>query len=146
MADLVRRYADARVGDADQGEITFGAAGKGHGPAVRRVFDRVVDQVAHHLDQAISVADHDREARVEVRLELDRRRRARPRDGIAQDFVDINVRGPDAHASRLHAVEVEHVPDQTVDAVRVIEYVPAVRAHLVWLEPAVTNELAESLD
>src|SRR2546427_4119606 len=119
VADLVRRDAHPGVGDADQRKAPFGAAGKGHRAAVRRVLDSVVHKVADDLDEPVAVADHDGQARIQVGLELDRWRGARPRDGIAQDLVDVHVGRADAHPPRLHPVEVKHVPDEAIDTIRV---------------------------
>jgi hypothetical protein len=54
--------------DADQRETSLDLAGEGHEPSVGRVLDRVVDDVADHLDQAVAVAGHDRQPGIEVGL------------------------------------------------------------------------------
>src|SRR4029077_14628267 len=77
VADLLRRDADPGVGDADQGVPALDAAGgsdrAGFGPGLGRAADQVVDD----LDQSVAVARHDGQARVKVRLELNRDRRRR---------------------------------------------------------------------
>src|SRR6267143_913262 len=71
VADLVRRDAQPGIGDADEREAAFRAGRQGHHASVWRVLDRVVDQVADHLDQAVSIAGDDGQPWVEVGLELD---------------------------------------------------------------------------
>src|SRR5438445_8033643 len=147
VADLVLWDADAGVGDAHQGELPLDPARKRDRPTLRRVLDRVVDQVADDLDQPVAVARDDGQARVEVGLELDTDGGGcGARDRLHQDVVDVHVRRAQRHSAGLHPVEVEHVADQAVHAVRVIEYVAAVGAHLVRLEPSVADQLAETLD
>src|SRR5207247_6929598 len=147
VPDLVLGDADAGVGHADQDVASVGAAGQDDSSALGRVLHRVVDDVADDLDQPVAVAGHDRQARVEVGFELHRdRARHRPRDRLHEHIVDVDLRGPHGHPARFHAVQVEHVADQAVDAVRVIEYVAAIGAHLVRLEAAVADHLTEALD
>src|SRR5712692_5616019 len=71
VADLVWRDAQAGVGDADERKPAIRACRQGHRPAVWRVLDRVVDQVAHHLHEAVAIAGDDGESRIEVPFELD---------------------------------------------------------------------------
>src|SRR5438309_297013 len=66
VADLVLRDADPRVRDADQREIALDTARQGDGSPLGRVLDRIVDQVAHDLDQPVAVARDDGQPRVEV--------------------------------------------------------------------------------
>src|SRR5207245_9155839 len=101
-----------------------------------------------HRHTAMAATVHAREARIEVGPELDQYGRTGrgPGHDVAQHIVDVDVREPHAHPSRLHAVEVQHVPDKTVDPVRVIEYVYAVGAHLVRLDAAIGDPLASFLD
>src|ERR1700736_1616177 len=48
VADFVRRDAETGVGDADEGKSALRAGRERDSAAIRRVLDRVVDQVAHH--------------------------------------------------------------------------------------------------
>src|SRR2546427_1087377 len=148
VADLVRWDTKAGVGDADERKPTFRAGRQGHDPAVGRVLGSVVRQVAHHLDHAVAIAGDDWQAGVEVGLELDNDRRSggRPCYDVSDHIVDVDIRQADAHAARLHAVEVEHVADEAVDPVRVIEYVAAVGPYLLGLDAAISNQLTEPLD
>src|SRR5438477_8016645 len=147
VADLVLRYTQTGIRDADQDVTFLGPAGQRDGPAFGRVLDGVVDDVAHDLDQAVAVAGDNGQPGIEVRLELHgERARGRPRDRLHQHVVDVDVGRPHRHPPRFHAVQFGHVSDQAVHAVRVIEYVAAIGAHLVRLEPAVADQLAESLD
>src|SRR5947199_329899 len=75
-----------------------------------------------------------------------RTRRSRSRDRLHEQVVDVDVRRAHGHPTRLHAVQVEHVADQPVDSLRVVEYVAAIGPHLIGLEAAVADELAEALD
>src|SRR5256886_6276146 len=98
VPDLVLGDADAGVGDADQDVASVGSAGQGDGPALGRILHRIVDDVADNLDQPVAVAGHDRQARVEVGLELHRdRARRRPRDRLHEHIVDIDLGGPHGH-------------------------------------------------
>src|SRR5579859_1858768 len=127
MAYLVRWDAEASIAHARQGIAAFGAAHHGHHSSLGRVLDRVVDQVAHDLDEAIAVPGHDRQPGVQVGLEFDRGGRwRRPRNDLGENVVDVDVGGAYRHPSVFHAVEVEHVADQPVDTIGVVEDVPAV--------------------
>src|SRR5260221_9117894 len=80
VADIVGGDANARVGDADQRELTLGAAGQRDRPAVWRVLDRAVDEVAHHLDEAVAVAHDEPNAGVQGRFIIDPTRTTGPGD------------------------------------------------------------------
>src|SRR6266852_3066650 len=148
MLDLVRRDAQPGVGDADERKTAVGAGRQRHRPAIGRVLDRIVDEVAQDLDETVAISVDDREARIEIGLEVDDhgRRRRGPGHDVGEHLVDVDLGQADAHPARLHAVEVEHVADQAVDPVRVIEYVAAVGAYLGRVEAAVADQLAEALD
>src|SRR5260370_36851279 len=67
VADLVRRDAETGVRDADQRVTALDAAGQRDRAAFGRVLDRVVDQVAHDLDQPVADARHDGQPSAPVR-------------------------------------------------------------------------------
>src|SRR6266849_3483700 len=55
MLDLVRRDAQPGVGDADERKTAVGAGRQRHRPAIGRVLDRIVDEVAQDLDETVAV-------------------------------------------------------------------------------------------
>src|SRR5260370_8037365 len=95
MLDLVRGDAQAGVGHADECKPAVRTGRKGHSPAVRRVLDRVVDQVCHDLDEPVAVAGDDGQSRIEIRLEL-------AHDGPDAPGPAHHVSHPPSNASHRH--------------------------------------------
>jgi len=101
------RRSQAGIGHADERKPAIRAGGQRHRPAVRGVFDGVVHQLVHHLDQPVAIACDDREARIEVGLELGyhgRRGRGPGHDVADHSLMSTSATGmlirPDSMRSR----------------------------------------------
>ena len=75
-----------------------------------------------------------------------RRGRADLRDGVAHDRVEVDPLAVERHPARLHLVEVKHLVDHPVEALRVLVDVARVLAHLVEREVLAPHHLREPLD
>ncbi len=75
-----------------------------------------------------------------------RRVRGEPARGLRDDRVDVRELAVQGHPARLHSVEVEHLRDHPVQALRVLVDVGRVLLHLRDGELLVPHELTEPLD